>query len=490
MVPFVPNRPQADYLTNRTKRNIILKPRQIGFTTLLLAKNLLTTIRRPYTHYALLAQDDDQVMKLRERLKMFLHQLEQHGACPTVGIDNEEQMTFPVINSRISYYSGQSDRVGRGDTIDILHITELAFMDKGGKHVGTLLPAVPDNGTIDIESTPNGMGGVFYNLFREAMDPSSGSIWRPFFYPWWWSDEYHVEDSGLKRSQLDEEEMELYQRFERDGLTLDKIAWRRRKKAEYVGTDRSFEEEYPEDPVTCFMAGALSPFKPAEIHRLMARCRPPLAVETVLPRGQLRIWEYPDPTAHYVIGGDPAEGIEEGDYSALSVIKVGVRPVHVAGYKGKIRPGEFAKVACDLAYRYNTALLALERNGVGLTAVEKAVYDLNYPNFYYDIDPFSSSNRGDIKPGWSTNHVTRPRMIEEFVQALAGGLLVTEDEDLVREASTLSYVESESGARAQRFRRIEAARGEYDDYAFATMIAIQALKQAGTTGRRARPVRK
>ena len=52
---------------------------------------------------------------------------------------------------------------------------------------------------------------------------------------------------------------------------------------------------------------------------------------------ELRIWAKPVPSETYVIGGDPAEGLEHGDDSVLEVL-AGSTCEQVAELQGKVDP--------------------------------------------------------------------------------------------------------------------------------------------------------
>jgi hypothetical protein len=86
------------------------------------------------------------------------------------------------------------DSIARGETITHQHDSELAFWPKATAkdNFNALMATTPDEaGTaIFIESTANGMSGLFYELWLGALDGTNGFI--PFFSPWFDSPEYSV----------------------------------------------------------------------------------------------------------------------------------------------------------------------------------------------------------------------------------------------------------------------------------------------------------
>ncbi len=142
LVPFVPNKMQADYLPRKTRRNIILKARQMGFSVGELADNVLRTVFVPGTNYAIVSHDETLARNLLvDFVRPWLKQLETFGLCPTIGRSNENEITFPNIKSSIRILSSKGDSPGRGKTYHILHATEAAFWkDGGGIMAGLLAP--------------------------------------------------------------------------------------------------------------------------------------------------------------------------------------------------------------------------------------------------------------------------------------------------------------------------------------------------------------
>jgi len=70
LVPFVVNPEQKDFLNSMDRYNIILKSRQIGFSTLSLGLMLYYAFQLPNSNYLMLAQSEDATQNLFTRLKL------------------------------------------------------------------------------------------------------------------------------------------------------------------------------------------------------------------------------------------------------------------------------------------------------------------------------------------------------------------------------------------------------------------------------------
>jgi len=65
------------------------------------------------------------------------------------------------------------ENVGSGYCIDQCLVSELSKWDKAEEKMSSLLPAIPLNGKLIIETTPHGAGDMFHRMW---MDDSNGFI--------------------------------------------------------------------------------------------------------------------------------------------------------------------------------------------------------------------------------------------------------------------------------------------------------------------------
>ena len=247
LVNFRWNKAQVHFDQHRTGKDLILKARQLGFSTYIqgeMFRRAVTSTRTTMT----MAHDSETTQKLRRMADRFWENCRFGNLQPSRKYSNSSLATYPEFDSTSIIATAGSQQAGRGDTYTDFHGSEVAFWGDAEKIMaGAMQGGSPD---IILESTPNGAQGYFYDLCMETLD--GNSIWTLHFYPWWWDEAYRLPiDEPLT---LTDEEMEL---IERHGLDEQQIQWRRSKQKELK---RLFIQEYPEDPVSCFLTSGNSYF--------------------------------------------------------------------------------------------------------------------------------------------------------------------------------------------------------------------------------------
>src|SRR5438105_5731679 len=251
--------------------------------------------------------------------------------------------------------------------------------------LASLRAAVPGEGEIVLESTPNGASGVFYEEWQRADETG----YQRHFFPWWYEAEYRVKEDLASVQPLTPEEEGL---MEHERLTEAQIAWRRINRAQLRGLAA---QEFAENAATCFRASGECVFDADQIERALTECGEPMEKRD---SGRLLTWFPPQAGKQYIIGVDPAGGGSEGDYACAQVIerRTGMQCTELHGH---FPPREMARKIAELGRLYNEALLAVERNnhGHGVLAHLRAE---QYPNIF-------QQNRQD---GWLTSAASRPAM--------------------------------------------------------------------------------
>ena len=155
---------------------------------------------------------------------------------------NVRQIVFPMLDSEYRVETAADPNAGRGLTIQNLHCSEVARWPRDvAETLASLRAAVPPDGEIFLESTPNGACGCFYDEWLRA--PQTGYVRH--FYPWWWEPSYRRQ---LKIIDFSDQERELMQKHK---LDAGQIAFRREMRANF---GNRAPEEYAEDPESCFLA--------------------------------------------------------------------------------------------------------------------------------------------------------------------------------------------------------------------------------------------
>ncbi len=193
MVPFAFNAAQLDYYEHRTRRDVILKPRQLGFSTEICGLFFADTLLRPNTTSVIVAHDTDSSEKIFRIVQLFWERLpeEERRRVGMPRFSNRREFLWPSINSHFFVGTAGSLTFGRGQTISNLHCSEFAFWPKPQEALTALTEAVPTDGRIVIESTANGMGNYFHDLWVEAK--AGANAFTPQLYVWFESPEYTLD---------------------------------------------------------------------------------------------------------------------------------------------------------------------------------------------------------------------------------------------------------------------------------------------------------
>jgi len=290
IVPLLPKRAQLELINNLTGRDLVLKARQLGMSTIIQALNFYEQMQGQ-ARTSTLCHDDDLTKTLRSMADLFYSKLPE-SVKPARKYANAKLTTYDELNSEgsIATVGGTAGkRKGRGSSKTRIHGSEVAFWPDAKSVVSAAMQA--GNPDIILESTPNGMMGWFYEECMAAL--RGDSVWTLHFFPWWYDDEYRIALEPGEVIHYTEEEQALANEH---GLDTEQIKWRRYKKAELKD---EFIQEYPEDPVSCFLASGNSYFGDVE----RAFCAPPSAK--------------PIPGRRYAGGLDFGQ---TDDYTVLSIV--------------------------------------------------------------------------------------------------------------------------------------------------------------------------
>ncbi len=255
LVSFAPENWHAEqlrFIADRTYRNVTLKDRQIGFSTLLMALDLYFCIKRDcLPNVQIIVHDGDIAGQLFVTLRLWINQLKEQQRLPPTMYSNRLEVVFKAGGAVRIVEAGTSEQTaegkGRSGTIHRLHVTELAFWKLPATTLGAVLSCVPDDGEVDIESTPNGPQGLFYKHVLAAQAGTSG--YEFFFFGWL----DHAEYCRAVPVSFDPTPRDDHEKKARAlGATDEQIVWWRSKVDDpSTGLDKALQE-YPVDPESCF----------------------------------------------------------------------------------------------------------------------------------------------------------------------------------------------------------------------------------------------
>lgn len=433
-VPFGFNYSQNHYWPNRTRRDIILKAGQLGFTSIIGADFLHDCITIPGTVSVIVAYEEFITQRILNRVKFFESTIPKEIK-PELYHRSSYELTWPEINSTLYIGSARSYTFGRGERLTNFLGTEIAFWPDPKRIMDAVLQRA---NRVILESTPFGEGTYYHEVCQEAI--GGNSIWTMHFYPWWFG-EYNTlppsSDLALPKDRITPltyttEELDLIEQVKEVygmQLTEGNIRWRRQKINELK---ENFWFEHPEDIDSCFYTTSEMYFDKDTLDEMAKRCRPPL-----MQHNNADIWYLPEDGVLYHIGSDPTVG-EVNNAAALVWCFKYDKPVHCATLYGRWEPYVFAEKLKALGYYYHTAMNAVEANNPGI-AVLQAMQD--YPNLYRRQDIITGIEKGQL--GWLTTDSSKSYMMSVFhkyhmmVDGEPG--IITHDIRLVREARNMRH---------------------------------------------------
>lgn len=479
---FKLTRAQNHFLDNIRNRNIILKSRQLGFSTLITLWILDETLFKPNKEALAIAHVKEgmtdifdkkakfAIMNFPDEIKGIFDFKTNSKTKLTIQFADGSQSTFGVALS------------GRSGTYQYVHISEYAklskmFPQRAEEVMSGTLPAVPMDGFVFIESTAEGASGSYYDTYIDALDAKSrGSEalfkvqFYPHFYNWTWDDmeldniTEIIPVSAMQRGNIDWESYQAQHNLSDKEMTYYYMRWLSLKK----DVER-LNQEYPTTADEAFISTGKPYFDQKKILDCKMTVQEPEYFDVIgrevvdVYAGPLMVWKKPQPKRAYVIGGDTAEGLHNGDYSTLTVIDVETREIQ-AIYKSQIPPDEFYEVCIAVGNWYNTALLAVEVNKDGLW-VNNELERNGYTNLYYRqrIDDVTKQVAQTF--GWRTDRQSRDSMLTELRSVFTD--VAFTQAPLLDEM--ISFVRNARG-------KPEAVLGKHDDVIMATAIAYMVRK--------------
>ena len=420
------------WLNDIPVRVIILKSRQLGVTTLLMAFWLWLLVQNPGLTAMIIIDKGDHLNEKRQIILRWLEKMtELFPDLP--GIERRGSKVLELKNmSRFLFESAEAPNPGTSEHISILHCSEKPKWPRGRDRQidASIVPGLPEKRhTIYVdESTAEGVNGFYYRWHRVVEGKADAT---PLFHPWYISDEYKTDppekcyntegnfiyiNDDVEISETDAAgkilltEEEFSHRYE---LSPAQTYWRRSKIKNAFSGDRAvFDQEYPTSPRHAWQMVGGKFFSFEEIEKCQSAVELPILTGNLVdnngnndplrlypfgdyqpsvvpvPYGSLAIRVMPEKDEKYYIGGDIAEGKQsvneagatDYDYTVF-VVKDSVGKT-VALFRDRIKPEEAALPLLLLACLYNNAMVNCERNGPG-QVVWSMFKQTGYYNIYY-----------------------------------------------------------------------------------------------------------
>nr|WP_274523294.1 terminase [Klebsiella pneumoniae] len=245
---------QLEYFEGMHDRNVILKARQLGFTTEVCIIQLDLALFHK-KECALIAHSLPDAERLFRNKTQFAYQR----------MPDDIKLANPLVKETTSEYvfsKGGSVTVStsfRGGTLYSLHVSEFGkicakYPEKAKEIVTGAFEAVPLGGVITLESTAEGRAGYFYDYCAEAEKAMlqgkelSNLDWKFFFFSWWKNPQYAIDPVEPLPARL----IEYFAEMEaKHGVAVNE-----RQKAWYHAKEKTLgddmKREYPTIPAEAF----------------------------------------------------------------------------------------------------------------------------------------------------------------------------------------------------------------------------------------------
>lgn len=405
---------------NDHRFNIILKSRQLGLSTLGAAYAVWLAIFYKDKNILVIATKLSVAMNFIKKVKTAIRGLPQWLILPEIISNNKQTVEFSNGSSIKAVPT--SDDAGRSEALSLLIVDEAAFVRNFDELWTGLYPTLSTGGRAIVLSTPNGVGGQYYDLYMKAV--SKENEFNPIKLMW----DVHPE---------------------RDDDWFDKET-------------KNLSEKQIAQELLCDFAASGETFLNAEDIEYLRTCvvRP---LEKWGPEMGVWVWKYALSEHPYIISADIARG-DGKDYSTFHVIDT-VESEIVAEYKGKIPPDQFAILLNEAGMRYNKAVVCPESNTYGYAVLMK-LQELRYPNIYFQKERdkyavmYGDGNIG--KAGFSTQSANRAKALTKLEEVVRNKQVRIYSSRLYEEMKTFIW----KGTKAQ------AMRDKNDDLVMALAIGV------------------
>lgn len=489
-------------------RVIILKARQEGVSTFVIARIFEKIVRRAGQKALIIADDEENTKELyRSRLLSLWNQIPKAARPETVastamelviehGAKEEARGERPKPGrkgvSQVQVQTAGKKEPGRSRNPQHIHLSEFAFFRNQKGTLKALLPGLHRRAgtSLIIETTGNGAGGLCYEIWQKAKKGENEFI--PVFFPWFAHAEYSLpfETDEERRNFLLTLKPDELDEMVRYGLSAEQMKWWKWNVANNAFGDELIARiEYPWKDSDAFVATGTCRF---DLHAL-AKCREklvtPIAVGEPVPaglekytfsetkRGLVTLYRRPVPGREYLIGADTAEGRKvlgdryeaKEDFSAACVYERKSRRL-MARIHARIDPEDYGNVLNRLGRYFNEALIVAENNSVGIALMIR-LRQLGYPRIYRTtvLDSAALEKQG-TKAGWTMTEKSR----NAALTALSSEILKERLEVCAEQLRELeNFVMLEDGYRW------EAGPGFHDDEVMALAMVCAVNRMEG-----------
>lgn len=181
-----------------TGRDCILKARQQGFSSIILAIFTDDFLLKDNSRSVIVADIADNASELLDRVKAYIRSYEDiKGLKVPLKYNSKYELYNEATQSRYTIGTADNAEFGRSKTITNLHLSEFAFYQNPERLFAGAMQAVVPDGRIIIETTANGFN--FFKTFWEECKAGDRPF-KPLFYKA--SDFYDQDFLNNKKKEL------------------------------------------------------------------------------------------------------------------------------------------------------------------------------------------------------------------------------------------------------------------------------------------------
>ena len=429
LVKFKLRPAQRKLLREMHHKNIILKARQLGFTTFICLFLLDYALFNRNKQIGIIGptQTDTAVIfrKIKVAWESFPQPISKFLGLKT---DGDSKVEYEFSNGSIIRVSTSL----RSGTYQAVLITEFGkisarFPEKAEEIITGTLPAV-QKGLVFIESTAEGEEGRYYEMVQEAIDSARKKTvltqkeYKFFFFPWYQNPSNRVPGN----IHIPEDVLSYLSKIEKlNNIILDieqKNWYYLEQKIQKV----KMKQEHPSLPDEAFLMSGNKLFDGHMIERHQEEYQQD-PIEII---GDAFIYRHYIKGHFYGLGADVSQGVKR-DSSTIAVIDFTTGELVYVYRSNQIDPVTFAHEIKKVALMYGGCIAAPEANSVGQTTCVQ----LNsiYNNIYTQVREDATEVVHTSKLGWLTTGTSKPRMMYEVSEAMTDGELIVFDEGTLLE---------------------------------------------------------
>lgn len=381
-----------------------------------------------------------------------------------MGVTNWSAKNITFENGSSICICACSADAARGQSVDVVILDEAAFIPPNimDEFVSSVFPTIASrpSGKVIAVSTPNGTSNWFAEtwhkaIYKVASDDKQGNtaakdedelVWKPVNFPWW---EHPLRDEKWKKKQL--AMLQSERRFNAEFA------------CQFIGSSNTLFEP---KTIECFKKDVME-----------ANNKSDLYTTDNIEGYDFQVYKTPISGHTYAMGIDIADG-SGGDSSTILIADVTdltKSEIVLSFGSNTISTQMFTYIVARLGARYNTALIAGERNGIGSGVFDLLNNVFEYPNLVFFVNKLKP---GD-KPGIFSTHENK---LQACLWAKNFANACTEDfAPLSIKLNVLKLVYEIEGFEQKRLGNsvtYSACTNKHDDYVMALVWLLFTLSDA------------